>query len=976
STKHHIEQGNRIVLFASRGIDAIVSMMAIARLGAMFVPIDPEYPEIRVREMLKDIDPALIVTDAHSHRILVEQYKIAGYVINSSSVKVNGKKSIADRSTLNAGAYIIHTSGSTGKPKGIVVGHRAMVDYVLTFRDYFSLHETDRVIHQSSLTFDTFLEEIFPVLLAGGAVVVCKEGSKNVANLSCLIQAQRATVLSTTPWVLNEFNRGSISGTSLRIMISGGDALQRSHVDKLLGTGIDIYNTYGPAETTVCATFHKIEAAEECDVIGQPITNHQVYIVDGRMGLVPVGIPGEICIAGTGLAEGYFQQEEQTRIKFIDNPFAQGLLYKTGDIGRWSPRGTIVFQGRSDHQVKINGYRIEPGEVEYQLSLNERIGDVAVIVREFEGGDKRLVAFYTSNTSVPPNDLRSFLAERLPLYMVPSFFVALPKIPLTSNKKTDVSALQAMSLEGQQARRKAAPRNRTEEELLQLFVDVFGHDDIGIDHNFFELGGNSLKATALIANIQRVLRKDISLRTLFLHPTVVTLGEYLTAVGATAKIRIDKAPEREHYPLSNSQKRIWVLHHLDQNSVAYSLSWVLNLKGEVNRTALQQAFGTLIERHKVLRTVFVLIDDEPRQIILPAERCKFNIRDRKLRDSRANLDQLIRSRVEMSIDLKAWPLFHAELIETDDKQFIFTFCIHHIIVDGWSLNLFAKELSALYNAYTTGEECVLPDQRIQYIDFVEWQERTDVQQQLNHERNYWLTIFSDGVPRLEIPTDFQRPAVQNYRGSSVEFLISDEVKRKLLNVGEKFNTSLFTILLTALKQLLFKYTGQEDIVVGVPVAGRDHFDIQDQLGLFLNVLPVRTFFRKTDSFAEILRAVDNAMMDALDNQHYPFDLLVQDLRLPVDASRSPVFDVMVGYQDIRQAHNALNDLKDVTVSSYPFDRSISQFDLSIDFFDVADGLQAKIEYNTDLFAESRIRNIVGHLDVILSTIVENENTVL
>ena len=967
-----IRPGDRIGLMMQRSDQTIISLLAVLKAGAAFIPIDPDFPLERIQYIVKDCTPKLIYTDrgsltevmAHSLGNVLLHEEV---VRRSSEFPHSPPKKVHTPGDL---AYIMYTSGSTGVPKGVMVTHESLYDYVCTFSSFFALSERDVVLQQSSLWFDTAMEEIFPILCERGRLVVLKDGGRNIDELIATGEIEGVTVLSTTPLVIKEINRNSENLKSLRILISGGDLLPSSYISNLFSRRLRIYNTYGPTEATVCATYHEVHALSDASIIGKPIANKKIHILNSDLQLVPVGCSGEICIEGRGLARGYVNDYDSTHARFIASPFnSESRLFRTGDCGRWLDDGSIEFLGRKDTQHKFRGYRVELKEIESVIRCLEMVDDVIVDIKN-RNEEEYLVAYFIARDNVIP-DWRK-LHTVLPGYMIPASYVPLKQFPTTATGKIDRRALpfdpQLVNISSDEN----IVFTETEEILLGYWREVLENHDMGIYDNFFELGGNSIKATKIIARVRRQYETDISLRDFFARPSVHELSS-LIVPAKFSLTPILTVREEACYDTSHGQQRFWVLDKFKENQIAYNLSWAFQVSGALDVRALEQAFATIIERHEILRTVFFEKEGVLKQKVNSIQEVAFRIAFTPDND-KASLEDVVKANMMECFNLAEGPLIRVKVLRLDIDNYLLLIATHHIVTDGWSMNLIIDELVVLYNAYKDGREITLLPLRLQYKDFAAWQNRLISNNKIRPFRDYWIEKFRDEIPVLDFPTDAPRQSVQSYNGDLVSLVLDSSVKEKLERLCSRENTTLFCLLLAAVKVLLFRYTSQTDIVIGTPIAGRPHIDLENQVGLYLNTLPLRTRFRAQDTFNELLLKVNDTLLEAFENQIYPFDRLVNELPIERDMSRSPLFDVMVGYQNIQQAYERLKDLNGIEVIPYHTNTVVTQFDLSLDFYEVNDVLRLDIQYNIDLFKASRIRRFADHYIALLDAIAINPST--
>ncbi len=712
----------------------------------------------------------------------------------------------------------------------------------------------------------------------------------------------------------------------------------------------------------------KLEYFKDNPVIGKPINNSKIYIVDKYSNLTPVMVAGELCVAGEGLARGYLNRPELTSEKFADSPFESGTrIYRTGDLARWLPDGNIEFLGRIDHQVKIRGYRVELGEIENKLLSHEAIKDTAVIAKDDNSGSKYLCAYVVGEKELTVLELREYLSKYLPDYMIPSYFIQLEKLPLTSNGKLDRKALPESTGNISTGAEYEAPRNSTEEKLVAIWSEVLRVESIGINDNFFELGGHSLKATSLAAKIHKGLNVEIPLKEIFKAPTIKGISEYIKVSEESIYSQIQPIEEKDYYEMSSAQKRMYTLQQFDGDSTSYNMPRVLELEGDLDVARLKEAFNKLIQRHGALRTSFEVVDERLVQRV--HKEVEFDI---EVYEADKDIEDIIKSFIRV-FDLSQAPLLRVGLVKlqyqkseaNDDnkhKHYLLMVDMYHIICDGVSMGILMKEFSRIY----AGEE--LTSLRIQYKDFSEWQNKLFKSEKIKAQEKYWLKQFEGEIPVLNLLTDYQRPIIQSFEGASIQFEIETALTNKLRQIAKATSSTMYMVLLSTLNILLSKYSGQEDIVVGSPIAGRPHADLENIIGMFVNTLAMRNYPKGEKTFREFLREVKKNALEAYANQDYQFEELVGKLNITRDFSRNPLFDVMLVLQNTAIDKLEAEDLK---VNSYKAENRISKFDITINAVELKKSIGINIEYCTKLFSNTTIERMYKHLENIMLEITED-----
>ncbi len=950
-----------------RCINLVVSLFAILKAGGAYLPLDPSYPAERLRSIIEDAKPVLIV-------------KEDAQVLTTDYTDQNRGSDPCHPCNL---AYVIYTSGSTGRPKGVMNTHAGIVNRLLWMQAAYQLDASDCVLQKTPYSFDVSVWEFFWPLMTGARLVLAQpEGHKDSAYLARVINAQAVTTIHFVPSMLQAFiESGELEKCGkLRRVICSGEALPFELQQRFFAaSGAQLHNLYGPTEAAVDVTFWECErgGARSSVPIGRPIANTQIYLLDGQQQLVPVGALGELHIGGAGLARGYLGRAEQTAERFVPHPFSAepgARLYRTGDLARYGASGEIEYVGRADYQVKVRGFRIELGEIESVLAGHAAVREVIVTAREHAAGDTRLVAYVVMDAPVNSHELREYLKQRVPEYMVPSAFVTMAEMPLTPNGKVDRKALPAAEYSGGEAGY-VAPRTPVEEVLSGIWKQVLRVERVGVHESFFELGGHSLLATQVISRIREAFRVELPLRVIFESPTVVEQAVRVeTALRSGEEIQtpsMKRVDWDKDLLLSFAQERLWFIDQLEPNSSLYNCPATVRLTGKLNVEAFQRCLSEIVRRHEALRTTFVTLDGKPIQVISPPRplslfRLDLSDLPKEVRESEAA--QLAEAEAERPFDLAQGPLLRVSLIRLAEEEHLVLFTMHHIISDGWSVTVLIREVAALYDAFSRGEASPLQELPIQYADFAMWQREWLRGEVLERQLGYWREQLEGAPPLLELPADRPRPAVQTYSGATESIVLPEELVEEIRKLSSQEGVTLFMFMLAAFKVLLSRYTGQNDIVVGTPIAGRHHTEIEALIGFFVNTLVLRTDLSGAPSFTELLSRVREVSLNAYAHQDLPFEKLVEELNPERSLNYSPFFQVIFRLQNLQQEALTLPGL---SLSTLGTESAMAKFDLIHTVVETDQGLISNLHYNTDLFDVTTIRRMLKHFQALLEGIVAN-----
>jgi amino acid adenylation domain-containing protein/non-ribosomal peptide synthase protein (TIGR01720 family) len=955
--------GSIVGLMVSHPLELVVGIMGILKAGGAYLPLEADYPLNLKAHILEDSNIPVLLTEASllddlpqiaSQPLVVtlDEMKMAEYP-ESNPEPLSGSSDPA---------YVIYTSGTTGKPKGTLVEHKGLVNYSRWRIETYKCTEEDVALQPLSYCFDGFGSNFYTTLFSGGNLYVVPAAKRaDPEYIRKAIRANRVSNVSLVPalyrMILEIAEEEELK--SMRFVVLAGDISGEYLIreSKKKAPHIQLFNEYGPTEATVAAAGGSRISPSNTSLVGKPIAHTRIYILDGSLEPTPLYVGGELCISGKGLARGYLNNPELTREKFIENPFEGGQrLYRTGDLARWLPGGDLEFLGRIDHQVKIRGFRMELAEIETRLLKHKNIKETAVIVLE-EPEDKYLCAccvLEDEEETFNAAELKEFLAGELPDYMIPQHFVRVESIPLTRNGKVDRRALAAPELEADE--NYAVPTSGLERKLVEIWSEALGVEKeiIGLGSDFFDLGGHSLKAAMITAKIQKELDVDVPLAEIFKKPTIRALASYIEGAAGAGYAAIEPAEEKEYHPLSPAQKRLYVLMQMGKNSTAYNSPQMLKLETGIDAKRFKNTLEKIVQRHESFRTSFEMVEGEAVQRIHPGVEFQIEYYDT---GSMSIIEDFTRP-----FDLEKAPLFRVGLGRIEEKQNILLVDFHHIITDGVSHQLFIKEFMRLY----AGEE--LTPLRLQYKDYSQWRHTNKQKEGVRKKENYWLREFPGEIPLLNLPTDYKRPAFQDFAGNTIVFFLDKETAWALKNFAVRQESTLFMLLLTIFNVLLFKLTGQEDIVLGTPVAGRRHADLENIIGIFVNTLALRNYPSGGKTFTGFWEEVRERVLQAFENQDYPFETLVDKISAKRDASRNPLFDVMFAMQNVEITTDEITEVK---VEPYEYDAGISKFDLSFNAAEAGEQLYFAFEYSTQLFKRETIERFIRYFNKVASSILKD-----
>nr|HMQ60354.1 amino acid adenylation domain-containing protein [Flavilitoribacter sp.] len=976
-----------VAICIGRSLEMITGILGILKAGGAYVPVDPEYPGHRINYLLEDTGARIAVSVRDFAHLLAGENKIKTILLDEDWPEIaleSGDRVEAGIKPENL-AYVIYTSGSTGRPKGVMNQHSGVVNRLLWGKKTFGLEPgKDAVLQKTTFSFDVSVWEIFWPLISGAQLVLARPGGhKDNAYVKSLISSRAITTVHFVPSMLEVFlqdlEQGELPG--LRQVFCSGEELKPAHVDLFAQRlpHVELHNLYGPTETAIEVSWLHLPAGQdrkaETVTIGKPIANTALYVGSPNGQLSGIGVPGELLIGGIQVARGYLNRQAVTTEKFIPNPFAAdgsgSRLYRSGDLARVLPDGQVEFLGRIDTQVKIRGYRIELSEIEFVLRQLPGIRQCAVMAKTGENVNPGLIAYVVRDRSAMEADgldgkVRDWLKERLPDYMVPAVVAELNELPLTANGKLDVKALPETAHWQEAAKTYMAPDNATESALAEIWAKLLRLDRVSVSDNFFEIGGHSLLAMRMISAVRRELNAELEVLDVFTHPTVREMAARLNENDLKPVLPPPAAGERpDEIPLSYSQERLWFIDQLE-GSIHYHQPTILRIRSEVDISILEKALGALVERHEVLRTVFRVKTGQPYQVILPAGGWKLSFSADKAFADKSHLQSFIAAEVRKPFDLTADYMLRASLVKSGDNDFTLILVRHHIASDGWSESILVSDLAALYSAAKNGRKPDLPRLPVQYADYAIWQRKHQSGAYLEAHLGWWKNHLRELEP-LELPTDFPRPTIRSTRGATMRFRIDSGLTNQLKDLANNSGATLFMTLVAAYKVLLFKYSGQEDICIGTPLANRNYKELEPVVGFFINNLVLRTSLEGGPGFRELLQRVKTSTLSAFRHQDVPFEQIVDEIEKNRNLSRNPIFQVTFAMQNTPDIPEMVLEGLDVSFESSA--HSASRFDMNFSVTETRQGLAVAIEYCSDLFTESRIAGMAAHFEELLRSAV-------
>ncbi|WP_323162118.1 non-ribosomal peptide synthetase [Pseudomonas fluorescens] len=982
----------RVGLCLERSLEMLVGVLAVLKAGGAYVPLDPAYPQARLAHMLSDSAPPVVLTHGQARDVLraaLEQSATVPTVLDLAeahdwaSCSADNPDPQAIGLTPRHLAYVIYTSGSTGTPKGVMVEHRGLIAVSAAWAQLYALGEPINHLQMAGFSFDVFSADLIRALGFGGTLVLCpRDTLMDPPALYRLMRDAQIGFADFVPALLNPLlawvEETGHDLSFLRTVVCGSDiwtAHSARQLRRLCGERVQIVQAYGVTEASIDSTCFELTESNRIDAvlpIGRALPNTRIYLLDEQGEPVAEGVAGELYIGGVGVARGYLNLPQLTAERFIDNPFVAGeRLYRTGDLARHRADGQLEFLGRNDSQAKLRGLRLELGEIETRLADIAGVRESAVLLRQDGLGGPRLVAYYCEKpgATLSPRTLREQLQTSLPDYMVPTAFVRLDALPLTPNGKVDRPNLPAPNVEAFDQQQYQAPQGPLETALAAIWADVLGVERVGRQDQFFALGGHSLLVMRVLAQVRHTLKLEVAPSTLFAAPVLAAFAERLQASQAAARPAITTLERSGAQTLSSAQQRLWFLAQMEGGNAAYHMPLNLRLRGSLDVAALERSFNQLVARHAALRTTFIAVEGEGRQLVAPpAHSVRLTVTDVQGHDAQERLSRLIDEEGARPFDLSRGPLMRVSLLRLAADDHVLLLTQHHIISDGWSMGVLTRELGQLYEAALLDRDDPLPPLPVQYVDYAVWQKQWLSGDVLEQQSRYWRETLTGAPVLLELPTDHKRPPVQNYLGGFVPLVFDAALTARLKALGMQQGTTLFMNLLAGFSLLLSRLSGQSDVVIGVPSANRPQQELEGLIGFFVNTLALRMTQSGTPSVAQWLQQARRVALEAQEHQDLPFEQVVELLNPPRSLSHSPLFQVLFAWEQDQDSDLLLSGLDVTPVES---SHHVAKFDLQLALHERDGQIVGGLEYASGLFERGTVEQFGEYLRRVLTQMVED-----
>ena len=957
-----VKPNDLVGIIVDRSLELIISIIGVLKAGSAYIPIDPAYPEDRINYMLDCSKSNIILTKQNIKNNINVANKV--FVDLDNEIYNNPNKNLEKVNKPDDLIYVIFTSGSTGKPKGVMLTNKNINNFINSITKQLELNDSQTIVSVTTVSFDIFvLESLLPLLNGLKIIIANEEEQTNIELFNKLCLKNNVNIIQTTPsrmelFISNNENYLEFFKNITKVLI-GGEPFSKSLLEKLKKiNNFEIYNMYGPTETAVWSSFKQLTNTDNI-TIGKPIYNTQFYILNKDLKPLPIGVIGDLYISGDGVSKGYLNRPDLTSNSFIPNPFIQNsIIYKTGDLGKYQENGEIVCLGRSDNQVKLRGLRIELEEIENSIQKNKEIKSCVVIKKTDENNHEFLCAYYTTNSEIDSSLIRRNLEKNLPKYMIPNYLIELKELPYTPNGKIDRKKLPEPEYKNIK-HTIILPKNKIDEELIEILKSILKLDNISMDDSLLDLGGDSLSAITLSMAIQNKFNIKLLVKDILDNPKISDISNMINKENnISIPEKIKPVQKADFYQISSAQKRIYLSSKIaGNNSVVYNIAGGLIFERKPDINKIQNCFDILIKRHEAFRTYFEIVENNIVQKIV--ENVNFNLEI--LENVEFSNIEIIFKNFVRPFDLSKAPLLRAKFIEFTNNQCALFVDMHHIISDGTSLQIFAEEFCKLYN------DQELEKINITYKDFSEFENNRLQSDEYKDAEKYWLNQFKDEIPVLNMPTNYQRPIIQNYDGERVSTFISSEKFAQIENFSKSLNSTPYTVLLSIYYILLSKYTSENDIVIGSPIVGRDLYETQNIIGMFVNTLALRNKIDSELSFNDFFKTIKDNVLEAFKNQIYPFDELVNKLGIKRDSSRNPLFNTMFIYQNNGYGNYSIDNIK---TTFYTPTTNISKFDLSLEIIPDNGTLKLFFEYATSLFSQEFIENFAKHYLNILDNILK------